>query len=204
MAKQYPAGTASSPSAQQAVEFSAAGRRLIPNTRGDPRSRRWAHAEFRGKANHIRRRIVRDPHERVLPGVSVLPLDEQSVRDRILLGHLRECLLGLAPARIGVAVGGQRHHVERRQQPKGMQLTGDAPPFVGGVTDEEGRRLGDAFGDLRLGLASDPSLARIAAQQLDAIRLRRWMGQKGPLLTFGRLGFDAGFLPPSNRPGKAP
>jgi hypothetical protein len=104
-----------------------------------------------------------EPRARIPPRIAVDSLDEQAVHRLVAISHPRQRLAGLPPDPVAVAVGRKASQIDTGQQAHLVQLGTNAPPFVAGMADEEGRRLGAGLRDLRLRLVRQAPLAGVAA-----------------------------------------
>jgi hypothetical protein len=109
--------------------------------------------------------------------------------DRVFRRHRGQRLDRSPPCRIARAVGREQLDVDAAKNAKRMQLAGDTMPFVGGVTDQEHRRLGSLGQRRRLGLDAQRPSSRIAAQQAQMERGRRRTGHGALLFRLGRCDF---------------
>src|SRR4051812_28344383 len=69
-------------------------------------------------------------------------LDDQALHQRIALGDIVKGFESRAPKLVGVAVGGQRHNVENREQTETVKLGRHAMPFIGAVARQIIGRVG--------------------------------------------------------------
>ena len=148
---------------KQPIELRRRKRRLDAAEPEPPRRRQ---AELSANALHVIHGLARDAQQRLLDLAAGAALNRQRMATRVLRRHTLDGLLGLSELSCGAAIGCERSHVENGEQTESKQLGRYLKPrFLRVAVQMIGRRRIFVTA-CRLRQSADPSLARVAFEQV--------------------------------------